>query len=359
MIAIILLGLLQAPAAQETPIEDRIAAFLKGDDAARKELLKLSAYAIRPLQKARDKGPEKIDALVFELKKVAADSRGAGAAESLGRQPWSLELTDATLDTAITALGPLQKLAGLRFYVDPVEPPDPKASKITLKPSTTAREILDQICRQAGLDYGFFHNSIVIGRPDRLWPSGPPAKPPELRGEPLAQAKALVEKLNDDAIEARESAMAELLKLGPSVLPVLEANSKRKEAEIVARCSALIQQLQPRPRGAYGPSGAERQKKTPDEEKALKQIQVMRMSLNFDKSTLEDMVSFLKEFSGIPIELRGDAGKQVYSIQARDQAMFDLLSLITQSRDLDFAIKDGKVVIDTREAIDKMIKEAK
>jgi len=67
----LLIALLQAPAAQDVHIEDRIAAYLKGDDAARTELLKLGVFAIRPLQKARDKGAQKIDALVLELKKAA------------------------------------------------------------------------------------------------------------------------------------------------------------------------------------------------------------------------------------------------------------------------------------------------
>jgi len=31
---------------------------------------------------------------------------------------------------------------------------------------------LDLMCRQTGLDYGFFHNVVVIARPDRLWPGG-------------------------------------------------------------------------------------------------------------------------------------------------------------------------------------------
>src|SRR6185503_7178942 len=56
----------------QTPVDDHIAAFVKGDAAARAELVKLGAYAIRPLQKAREKAPEKIDALVFDLKKAAA-----------------------------------------------------------------------------------------------------------------------------------------------------------------------------------------------------------------------------------------------------------------------------------------------
>lgn len=356
MTAFILIAILQAPAAQDPSIEDRIEAFLKGDEASRTVLLKLGAYAIRPLQKAREKDPKKIDALVYELKKAAAHPKGSSAAGALDAKI-TFRMKDAEFPGMMNSL---LEATGLPLFFDQLEGPGVKPATVNLElENGPKRELLDQICRQTGLDYGFFHNMIVVSRPDRLWPAGPPPKAAELRGDDLARARKLVEKLGDDAIEARESATRDLLKFGPSVIPVLEANLGRKEAEIVTRCSSMIEKLRVIPRGAFGPSGAERQKKTPDEEKALKQIQVMKMSLSFDKSTLEDMVSFLKEFSGIPIELQGDAGKQVYSIQARDQAMFDLLSLITQSRDLDFAIKDGKVVIDTREAIEKILSEKK
>jgi hypothetical protein len=222
-----------------------------------------------------------------------------------------------------------------------------------------ARLILDDLCRQTGLDYGFFHNTLVVGHPDRLWPSGPPLKSRELSAAEMAHARALVEKLDDDAIEARESATVELLKLGPAVVPILEPNLKRKESEVVTRCATVLEKLRTRLRGAFGPAGAERQKKSPEEEKLLVKLRLMTITRDFRESNLADITGYLSEITGSGFELPGDAGGHAVTIRARDKALLDLLSLVTQSRDLDFVLRGSKVVIDTREAIEKMLSGVK
>src|SRR5688572_24072053 len=57
---------------QSPTLEDRVDAFLRGDAGAREALLKIGTPALRPLQKAHDKSPEKIGNLVFDIKKGAA-----------------------------------------------------------------------------------------------------------------------------------------------------------------------------------------------------------------------------------------------------------------------------------------------
>jgi len=148
MIALCLLALVQAGATQDKPVEERVAAFIKGDDAARKELAKLGAGAIRPLLKERDKAPEKIEALLAELRKGAAVPKA---------------------DTVAF----LQLQFRISVHFDRFEPKDLKSEEVTVElRDTSGRETLDRICRQTGLDYGFFHNVLVIGKPERLWPAG-------------------------------------------------------------------------------------------------------------------------------------------------------------------------------------------
>jgi hypothetical protein len=69
--ALLLAVFMQAPP-RDSSIQDRIEAFLEGDAAAREDLLKWGRLSIPPLREARDKAPEKIDALVFELKRGLA-----------------------------------------------------------------------------------------------------------------------------------------------------------------------------------------------------------------------------------------------------------------------------------------------
>jgi hypothetical protein len=280
MITLIAFALLHATPIQEKPIEERIEAFLKGDAAAREGLVKLGAFAIRPLQKARDKGPEKIDALVLELKKGAAypkDSAGMDKLESkVETKMDKIALRDAVAQ--------IQEATRLPLFCDKFEAADLKSDELTLEPGTV-REVLDQICRQTGLDYGFFHNQVVLAKPDRLWHSGPGAKA----------------------------------------------------------------------RPAFGLPGTERQHKTPDDERPLKQLRELKASFDFQNSKVTDIVGFMKEISGILFEIEGEGAKDQLSFRANNQSMFDILCLLTQSRDLDFFIKDKKVVIDTREGIEKKI----
>lgn len=339
---------------QDRPVEVSIEAFLKGDDAARAELVKLGAFAIRPVQKARDKSPERIDALVFDLKKAAAypvparfdadfgGSRSVGGAPPLGSQ-------------LLLALG----RGGIPFFVDQIDPTRMKSQTVAFENKKSSLEVAEEICRLTGLDYGFFHNHIVFGHSDRLWPSGPPVKPRPLTAEDAVRAGALVEKLGDDSIESREAATRELLNLGPSVISLLETNLGRQEGEIAARCGFLIEKLTPRLRGAFGPPGAVRQKRTGEEEKALKQLQSMNVSLMLDKVTVAGVVGELGDIVGLAVEVQGDAGKPRVSVQVQGQKVIDFLCLVTQSRDLDFMIRDQKVIVDTREAIGKKLQESK
>ena len=350
MTALILIALIQAP--QDIPIEERIEAFIKGDDDVRKYFQALGAYAIRPLLKARDRSPERIDALVLELKKAAAYPSGAVA---VARFDGVITIRDQELE----AIVPTMQSIGLPIFLDRFRPGDLKSTKVTFENVMVAQAALEQICRQTGLDYGFFHNAIVLGLPERLWPAGPPAKPLELRGEALTQAKSLVEKLNDDAIEAREAATRDLLTVGPSAIPLLEENLRRKESEIVARCSALIEKLRPSGRGAFGPPGAHRQTKTPETGDILKKFQAVKVTLDFQDTSLDNVAGYLKEFTGIGFEVQGATGGKVITLKAKDQVLLDILSLMTQSREMDFMIQEGKVLIDTREAIQKSLNTTK
>jgi len=357
IVAVYLAVLLQAPAAQETPIEDRIAAYLKGNDAARAELLKLGAIAIRPLQKARDKAPEKLDRLIRELKVAAA-------------YPSPVRLQDQFTTTSsmminlerASDLGPMSHVfhgIGIPLFSDRFDPGRLKSERVVLMKLTCPLDFLEEFCRQTGLDYGYFHNTVVVGVPERLWPAPNPPKVTTLDDAGMARARELVEKLDDDSIEVRESATAELVKLGTGVLSLLEAQWNRKEPEIVSRCAAIVRQLRGLDEGVFGPSACLRQKLPAEDQGLLKRLQEAKPSLSFDMKTITDIMTHLQKTHGVDFEVAGEHGKLVLSMRAGKQSLLDVLSLITQTRDLDFIIKDRKVMIDDRRAIRRMLADAK
>jgi hypothetical protein len=346
MIALILAALIQT---QETSVESRIDAFIKGDPAARAELAKLGAAAIRALQKARDRGPEKIDALVYELKKAAAFPKCDLVIADLEKTK-SIDTIEVSVESALLQI--VQGIVGAAF-VDKLDMSLLKSRTFRLqhRAPVSVRAILDDLCGQTGLDYGMFHNHLVLGHPHRLWPSGPPEKPRALTAEETARAKALVEQLADELIEVREAATRDLKAMGPPVLPVLKGGLSSTEADLVARCRALIWQLEYRPRGAFGPPPADRQDLPPDDEKLLNQIRSIKVSLDFQNTTLTDAAAYLKEFAGVKLEVN-DRENTKSSFRIRAGTVFDALCLMTQARGLDFMIQDGKVLIDSGPALE-------
>jgi len=276
MTVMILALLIQA---QTPTIDERIAKFVQGDAAAREALIKLGAAAIRPLQGARDKAPDKIDELVFELKKAAAYPKETKAPASLEAK-CSLEIKNSDVRGALAYL---QETCGVPLVCDRIEPADLKSKEVSVV-STDAPvcSALDLMCRQTGLDYGFFHNVVVIAKPERLWPGG--------KSTPV-----------------------------------------------------------------FGPPGAERQHRSSEEEKVMGQLRSMKVSLDFQNQSVKDSTDYMREFSGVGIEIEGGGDKRMPVFRLRDICLFDAICLQTQSCDLDFMLKDQNVVINTRDAIAKKV----
>lgn len=283
MMPILLLAVLQSAPAQDADVGARIDAFVKGDAKAREALVKMGAPAIRPLLKARDRSPDLVEGLLAELRKAAAYPKDSPVAEALEK---NLTCKFQKFDH-VKAVDFLKAMGRFAVHFDGFDDKDLKAREVTVELSNaTGREALDRICRQTGLDYGYFHNVLIIGKPERLWPEGKVA-------------------------------------------------------------------------GAYGPPGAERQKRTEGEDQVLQSLRTMKLSLDFQEAPLADIVSYLKEFSGLDLVIEGDAGHLKLTLKERDARAVDFLSLVTQKQGLDFMLKDGKTIIGRREAIEKGVAATK
>ena len=348
-----------AQVAAPPTLDDVIAAFVKGDAAARAELVKLGIYAIRPLQKSREKAPEKIDALVLELKKTASGSRCDETWKELSSK---VTLATTSVEIRVEIGGPLpidweaREHLPMQTFVMAMAAADLKKTEATVGVADRpAHEILDQLFVQTGMDYACFHGAIVLGPSERLWPSGPPAKPRVLAEAETVRARAWIEDLDDDSIPVRETATKELRNLGAGVIPILERHFDRKEAEIAQGCKNLAELLAATPRSPFGPSFASRQKPgneagaiAAELEKPFKQVRLRGVSL-------ASILEILLGSRDIEYQLRDAAGGDtvIPEVSIKDFPGNDLLSILTQMVGLDYAISGGKVVIDTRERLEK------
>ena len=348
MIVLFLLMLLQ-----ERPIEATIGSFLKGDAVAQTELVKLGAFAIRPLQKARGENPDKIDALIRELKVTAAYPSHVRLPDRIeGRKGMTGSLQGVSdLGSGIE----VWHQWGIPVFSDRFDSTKLTATRYRIDCPATPLDLIEALCRQTGLDYGYFHNAVVIGTPERLWRLHGPAKESHLDASGLALARGLVEKLGDESIEVRDAAARELMKLGSGVLPVLWAQLDRKDPVIVAGCKAIIRRIRPPGEGVFGPASCLRQRLSAEDQEFLKILQTAAPKVSFIHKSIAQIMADLQKSHGVNHAIAGDHGRLVLSMQVGNQSLLDVLSLITQSRDLDLVIRERRVVIDSRDAIERSL----
>ncbi|MBI4564764.1 MAG: DUF4974 domain-containing protein [Planctomycetes bacterium] len=327
--------------------------FLKGGERAREELLLLGPFAIRHLQRSRHKNPPKFDALIHEIRRDAAYPAFVPVPDHF-EGPVTVYLNFEGKDDLVGIIQLLHKM-GLPVYFDRFKTANLIHTQVSIPSSRSPLELIDRLCLFTGLDYGFFHNAVVIGMPERFWPSKGPPKASDLDAAALQRARELVEELDDESIEVRESATRELVRLGMGVRPLLEAQRNRKEVEIVSRCAAIIRCLRLPWLGAFGPAACLRQQLSAVDQRVLEHVRIVRPNLTFDKATLCDIMIHLQKNHGVDYAITGDHGRHVVTMASAGQTLLDLLSLITQSNDLDFIVKDRKLIIDTREGIEKRL----
>ena len=329
---------------QDRPIEDHIAAFLAGDEGARIEVLRRGALAISPLLRARKSHSERALPLLYELKRAASYPEECAIEDRLA-QHLTLRLETIGFEQALKNLG--NRGYG-PVFLDRFEWSALKTTMVVVdvrdRPAYVA---FDQICIQTGLDYGFFHNSIVVGLPGRLWPQQGLQTPTPPEGEELVKARLLVDQLDDDLIEVREDATRKLLRLGASAVPLLEARLKTSVGECAIRCHEILLRVRPEARGLFGPPAAARQGAA-----TFLNLERIRIKVERRDVPLKEIARLLSLW-GVRSEMRNGVSEREVTLATQGQCAFDALALMTQAAGLDFVIHEDKVVFDTREAISK------
>ncbi len=337
---LILLLLLQDPSA-----------FAGGDDSAREALLKQGAYSIRPLLAVRSKSPDRVDALLYDIKKPAASEAALAAMTA----KITVEF-DSTWDDAAAGL---RTSFSMPILVDPKLPEDTRATAVKFKVvDRPGREALDALCRAAELDYAFLYGRIVISTPDRLWPDKAPAKVVELAGDALAAAKADVEKLDSENVEERGTAESRLRALGPSAIPLLEEGSKRKEREIANQCAALLTKARrPPPMAVFRAAGYERQKLGEDQAAVIEKLKKNVVSIRVRNLAVVGVLKLTLQPQQVDHEI-GAALRRTgtaVSIDYQSEPLLPMLAVTCHACGYDFILREGKLYFDTVEEIEKIL----
>jgi len=347
---LLLIALCQAAPAGEK-LEAAAFSYADGDDSARAALLQAGAAAVLALRKARDRAPKRVDPLLFEVKAAAGGASCAEAAKSLAALR-TIEFSDASVREAFQQLG-----RAIPLLYDPTFKDDVLSRHFSLlRFRVPGWEILDEVARAAGVDWGFFYGKALVSRPERLWPTGstPPAEP--LDRAVAARAAKSLEELESDLPGERAAAFDRLRELGAAAIPALEEGASRKEAEVSARCRELLA----RARGAR--SGAVFRAPAAESQRLVGADAELRRSLQERTATFQSSYQPLDAFfqfgfgpARVPVDLGSSIGADRVFTDFVDEPAWTVLALTCHACGCDFILRDGKVFIDGRAEIEKRL----
>lgn len=347
MTILLLLPLLQAAPGRSA--EASAAAFADGDPAAREEILNAGLAAVLPLRKARARSPARVDLLLYELKK--AEAKVAADASKEFEKEHALEPGAMTFAEAAEGLSGPFPLA-----VDPTLLRDLPGRKVTVEGKRSRRETLDAVCAQAGVDYRFFYDALLVSTPERLWPPPPPPPRGPLAEAERARAERWIEELGSDAPEERAKALRGLKELGTAAVPLLEKNVSRGDSEIARRCGDLLRgALKPPFGGVFRAPAAERQRLEGADAELAKALRDMAVSFK-----VQDIVASgaLRLFL-TPRQVRSRWTPAVdrirITLDLQNIPGWALLSILCHAYGLDFMIEDGDVFVGTKDEIERKL----
>ena len=340
----LLLFLLQA---DPRSLDDAVAAFAKGDAAARQTVLKAGSSSILPLRKVRSQAAEKIDALIYEIKTLADGAPPQAILNALDA-PRSMEVGEVAFEVAVDDLS-----NGLPLLFDPALFQSHWGKNVVLNlKDRPRREILESLCRQLDLDFGFFYDVVLIAAPGRLWPAARPQRAVPLTREESTLAATLIERLASEKLQEREEAFNFLKKLGKGAIPLIEKGANHEDAERRARCVALVKELTdpPTPATFHRPAAAQ-QKLTGADEDLRARLAENRVSFKVQDIVLDGAMRLLLQPRDIPVQLAPGLKDVRLTLDLQNQTSWTVICLATHCCGFDFLIRDGRLVIDTREEI--------
>jgi hypothetical protein len=338
---------------QETPAGELVRRFLEGTDPesaqAKKDLRARGAAVLPDLVHARLKHPETrriepLRELILELKEAAASDPGKLLLKKLREIRITIDMQKAPL-TAIVDY--LREISSVNFVIDPGMR-DPEVDELSFKiQNVTLATCLDRLLEQAHLDFDVRSGVVLVAPEGRLWAPPPaPATPIAPLSEEEGKAvRALIARLGSDSPEDRDRASSELQKLGLPVLPILEETAKGGDPEVAGRCRSLIEELCPWRSQRSIPRVSEwrRLKDQANATAVVRKLESMKIDLAFENTKREDILSFVQDFSGLKIVVKGKFPAGNVTIKVKDLALGDVLELFTLPLGWDVRIVDDVV----------------
>jgi len=316
-----MLALLFLIAAQES-LADKAVRLAKDPKANRDELLKLGTGAIRPLLELKEAA---LDPVLKELR--------------LSGAPADFIQIDQIDGCKLREPMPIGEVLRGTTWVDPIVAGRgvPGGSYQGNRTDFTA-----SVCRAADVEYRYVRGHLVASTAERLWAWPAPTK---VEADALKKAAA---QLDDAAPETRDTAARLLLSAGEASLPFLDA-SDAEAAGVAARI-----------RARYAPPVfvetlfLERQELDDAGKAVLKMLRETKAPIDFHGYAVADAMQILFEKSDVKWSVAKAANVTVSSCGVRESAVIDAIWWLTVPYGLDAGLKDGKLVIDTRENVAKI-----
>ena len=252
----------------------------------------------------------------------------------------------------------LSSTAGTPILVDPAVRAsiDSKLATIDLI-NAPLEDGLNAAAAQSGLVIGFRRGAIVLSTPDRLW-SWPPEKPRVLDEGAVTRLKEHVARLAGDGLDVRDQATKAILDVGESAIPHLDEASKTAEGDHKSRIREIIVKLRARTAPPALGDGLAIESQTLSEagKTILKTLMEKKASLDVENLPLGAGVKLLLAQVDVNGDADASADKVRLSCDLKDLRALDALYWATVPFGFDVCFKDGKVWIDTRAAVAKLLK---
>jgi hypothetical protein len=330
-------------------LRERVIRLAKDPEANRAELLKLGPTALRPL----------LDVRTFDLEPIIRDLKFAGDGGAAIRKKLESRLTMRVKGMKVDPLVRfLSSTAEIPIFIDPGvrASVEKKMTDLDLN-NAPLEEWVRNAAAQAGLEYGFVRGVIVLSTPDRLW-SYPAEKPKLLDEADIAALKKQVDALVGDDAAIRAAAARSLTDTGEPAIPHLETAMRGLADDRRARIRDLINGIRARvaPPILGLPLSIERQELGEAGKAILAALGTKKASLDVENLQLSAAVKLLLAQVDVMGEGAPAADKVRIACDIRELPAIDGLYFVAVTHGFDVCLKDGRVWLDTREAIEKVLK---
>ncbi len=337
----------------EESLREKALRLSKDPVANKAELLKLGPGAIRPLVDVHN--PD-LDAILRELKFAGQGEAVQKIKETLETKRLTMRVKNMKVDLLVRFLGDTAKAP---IFIDPGMHPsiESKVASLDLNHATLA-EWLASAAEASGLEYGVVRGAVVFSTPERLWPY--PSEKPRLLDEAAVKAlKEQIERLNGDSAPVREAASRAIVDVGEAAVPHLEAALRGLADDRRARVREVLDRIRARTAPSFFSGGLslEKQELTDSVKTVLAALQAKKASLDTELLQLAGAFKVILAQADVQGEVASSAEKLKISCDLRELRALDALYFLAVTHGYDACIKDGRVWIDTREKIEKLLKD--